>query len=61
MQAKKRIIIANLSFAGVVICWFILAELVPDTPFRKFYTYTDALIKALIISLLIYSVERFKN
>ena len=55
------IIIANFIFYSLVVLWIIQVETVPDKPIPQFYTYTDALIKALCILLLIYSLKKFQK
>ena len=52
---------ANLIFYFIVFLWIIEVETVPDKPIPSFYTYTDAVIKAFSIVLLIYSLKTFQK
>ena len=57
-KMKRVIIVANLVFYTLVALWIAEAELVPNKPLPLFFRYTDAAIKALCISTLVYSLKR---
>ena len=60
-RMKRVIIVANLVFYTLVVFWIAEAELIPNTPFPDFIRYSDAAIKALCISSLVYSLKRLQS
>ena len=60
-KMKRVIISANLVFYTLVALWIAEAEFVPDKPIPLFIRYTDAALKALCISVLLYSLKRLQT